>query len=131
MPNQARAKAGLTRNILDKNWYKLEAYTQYKAQKAGKAFFKVAPNHTSQECAHCHHIHPNNRKTQSKFHCENCGHTDNADYNAAKVIQWRAIQLILNSGTELSKRGVLSLGDIGRGADVRHKKATNPTCAEA
>jgi len=96
-----------------------------------ESFFKVAPNHTSQECAHCHHIHPDNRKGQQYFSCLACGHTDNADYNAAKVIKRRAIQLILNSGTELSTRGVLSPIDKGRGADVRHKKATKPTCAVA
>ncbi len=131
LPNKARAKAGLNKGILDKNWCKLEVYTKYKAKNAGKAFFKVAPNHTSQECAHCHHIHPNNRKSQTDFQCVRCGHTDNADFNASKVIKWRAIQLLRNSGTELSKRGVLSLGDIGRGADVRRGKAIKPTCAVA
>ena len=130
LPNKARAKAGLNRNILDKSWHLLEVYTKYKAHQAGKAFFKVAPNHTSQECAHCHHIHPNNRKSQSRFICGSCGHTDNADINAANVIKWRAIQLIRNSGTELSKRGVLSLGDIGRGASVGRKKPS-ATCATA
>ncbi|MEM9738120.1 MAG: transposase [Bacteroidota bacterium] len=131
LPNRARAKAGLNKGILDKNWYKLEQYTKYKAHQAGKSFFKVAPNYTSQECANCHHIHPNNRKNQSTFQCIRCGHTDNADFNAAKVIKLRAIQLLLNSGTELSSRGVLSLGDIGRGADVRHRKANKLTCAVA
>ncbi len=105
LPNKARAKAGLNRQILDKNWHKLEVYTQYKAHQAGKAFFKVAPNHTSQECAHCHHIHPDNRRSQARFPCRSCGHTDNADFNAAKVIRWRAIQYITNAGTELSSRG--------------------------
>ncbi len=123
LPNKARAKAGLNRHILDKNWYKLEVYTQYKSHQAGKAFFKVAPNHTSQECAHCHHIHPDNRRSQARFQCRSCGHTDNADFNAAKVIRWRAIQYITNSGTELSSRGVLSLADMGRGADVRQRGA--------
>ena len=99
----------------------MEAFTTYKAKKEGKVVFKVAPNHTSQECAHCHHIHPKNRKKQDKFLCLSCGHTDNADINAAKVIKQRAIQLILNSGTELSKRGVLSLSDSGRGDKVRRK----------
>jgi transposase len=47
-------------------------------------------------------------------HFERCGHSDNADQNAAEVIKKRAINLILDSGSELSKRGVL-LG-IGRGA---------------
>ncbi len=129
LPNRRRAKAGLNRSILDKNWYRLELYTKYKAASCGKTVFKVAPNYTSQECAHCHHIHPDNRKGQSKFLCVKCGHTDNADVNAAKVIQWRAIQLIRNPGTGLSKGGLLSPGDTGRGADVRRGKNTSSTHA--
>ena len=53
--------------------------------------------------------------------CLSCGHTDNADINAANVIKQRAIQLIINSGTELSQSGVLSLGDSGRGDNIRRK----------
>ncbi|MBM4223053.1 MAG: hypothetical protein FJ161_04575, partial [Gammaproteobacteria bacterium] len=44
---------------------------------------------------------------------------DHADKNAAKVIKKRAINLILDSGTELSAKGVLVppklLADRGRG----------------
>ncbi len=127
--NNARAKAGLNKSILDKNWHLLEAFTKYKAKNEGKVVFKVAPNHTSQECAHCHHIHPKNRKSQDRFLCLSCGHIDNADINAAKVIKQRAIQLILNSGTELSKTGVLSLSDSGRGDKVRRKKLSGDLCS--
>ena len=54
------------------------------------------------------------------FVCVSCGHTDNADKNASEVIKKRAIKLILDSGTELSERGVLF--DSGRGAKVRRGK---------
>ena len=60
----------------------------------------------------CEHTHPNNRKQQALFVCERCGHTDNADRNAALVIKKRAIKLILNTETVLSNKGVL---DKGRG----------------
>ena len=91
----------------------------------GKAVFKIPAHHTSQECSDCGNIHPSNRKSQELFECENCGHTDNADKNASEVIKKIAIKLILNSGTELSKRGVLL--DSGRGAKVRlgKRKATH------
>ena len=46
------------------------------------------------------------------FVCGECGHTDNADRNAALVIKKRAIKLILNTETVLSNKGVL---DKGRG----------------
>ena len=59
------------------------------------------------------------------------GSIDNADINASKVIKWRAIELIKNSGTELSKRGVLSLKDMGRGANVRREEVIKSTHAVA
>ena len=120
---QVKAKSGLNRSILDKGWHKLEAYLTYKSQKRGKALFKVNAQHTSQACADCGHTHPSNRQSQSHFECQSCGHADNADRNAARVIKQKAINLILASGTELSKRGVLTLSsDVGRGA--RNKSPT-------
>jgi len=129
--NGARAKAGLNKAILDKGWHQLEAFIKYKSYRAGKAWFKVPAHHTSQECAACSHTHPNNRKNQSEFLCESCGHSDNADHNAAEVIKKRAIELILHSGTELSKRGVLI--DSGRGAisKTRRAKASRAHGSEA
>jgi putative transposase len=130
--NGANAKAGLNKSILDKGWHQLEAFIKYKSYRAGKAWFKVPAHHTSQECAACSHTHPNNRKSQDRFQCENCGHTDNADHNAAEVIKKRAIELILHPGTGLSKRGVL-LADTGRGATskTRQAKATRARSREA
>ncbi len=67
-----------------------------------------------------------------RFQCENCGHTDNADHNAAELIKKRAIELILHPGTGLSKRGVL-LADKGCGATskTRQAKATRARSREA
>jgi putative transposase len=120
--NGANAKAGLNKSILDKGWHQLESFIKYKSYRAGKAWFKVPAFHTSQECAACSHTHPNNRKSQDRFHCESCGHTDNADHNAAEVIKKRAINLILDPGSGLSKRGVL-LADNGRGATSKTRRA--------
>lgn len=128
LKNKASAKAGLNQSILDKSWHQFESYIIYKAAKKGKAWFKVPAHHTSQECADCGHTHPNNRKSQKVFSCVGCGHSDNADSNAAKVIKIRAINLILNSGTELSKRGVLL--DSGRGAANKTQRA-NANCARS
>ena len=119
--NRRRAKAGLNQSILDKGWHQLEIFLEYKAYDAGKALFKVSAHYTSQECADCGHTHPNNRKSQELFVCECCGHSDNADRNAAEVVKKRAINLILDSGTELSKRGVL-IGS-GRGAAYKSSEA--------
>ena len=120
--NGANAKAGLNKSILDKGWHQLESFIKYKSYRAGKAWFKVPAYQTSQECAACSHTHPNNRKSQDRFQCERCGHTDNADHNAAEVIKKRAINLILDPGSGLSKRGVL-LADNGRGATSKTRRA--------
>lgn len=125
-----KAKSGLNKAILDKGWHKFEAYLKYKSQKFGKAFFKINPKNTSRECANCGNIHSDNRKSQAEFLCVNCGYSDNADRNAAINIKNIAIKLIQNSGTELSKKGVLTLKpvnspnlDKGRGAKHKTHKA--------
>lgn len=100
--NGAAAKSGLNKSMLNVALRRFEVLLKYKMHKAGKPLFKVSPHHTSQECACCGHIHPGNRKTQSDFECLSCGHRDNADHNAAIVIRKRAINLILDSGTELA-----------------------------
>lgn len=115
-----KAKSGLNRSILDKGWNMMENFIKYKAFIAGKVMYKVPAEYTSQECAVCGHIHSDNRISQELFLCLACGNADNADNNAQKVIAKRAIKLILNSGTELSKRGVLL--DTGRGAKNKTHK---------
>jgi putative transposase len=122
--NNARQKAGLNKAILSKGWHQLEIFTKYKANRAGKAVFKVSAHYTSQECANCSHIHSDNRKSQALFHCGCCGHIDHADRNASLVIKQRAIKLILDTGTVLSERGVLTSSGTGRGAKSQPGKGT-------
>lgn len=54
----------------------------------------VQPEYTSQECSVCHYIDEDNRKTQEDFVCLNCGHTDNADSNAAQNIEHRVSEAV-------------------------------------
>lgn len=126
LKNGAKAKSGLNKAILNVGWHRFEEFLKYKANRAGKAWFKVPAYQTSQECAACGHTHPGNRKSQELFKCDSCGHTDNADHNAAEVIKMRAIVFISNSGSELSKRGVLSFSDSGRGAMGKTRRAKSP-----
>lgn len=122
--NKAAQKAGLNKAILDKGWHQLEAFLKYKAHQENKVVFKINASHTSQECANCNHIHPDNRKSQALFHCGYCSHIDNADRNASLVIKERAINLILDTGTVLSVRGVLTSSDTGRGAKSQPDNGT-------
>ena len=108
-PNQATAKAGLAQKILHSAWGMLAIFLSYKANQAGKICIKVSPQFSSQECAKCGHIHPDNRQTQSQFECQKCGHTANADQNAAEVIRKRGVEEILKQVThgtwESARRG--------------------------
>lgn len=59
---------------------------RYKTLAQSGTFIEVNPAYTSQKCNECSHISKENRKTQSTFTCVNCGHSANADVNAAKNI---------------------------------------------
>ncbi|NMP24417.1 RNA-guided endonuclease InsQ/TnpB family protein [Sulfobacillus harzensis] len=103
LPNGRKAKAGLNRVILASAWSDVVSFTRYKALRQGKLVITVPPQHSSQECAVCTFTSPDNRKSQSEFVCQRCGHTDNADHNAAVVIAQRGITKLL-SGIPLTKK---------------------------
>ncbi|WP_100643177.1 RNA-guided endonuclease InsQ/TnpB family protein [Alteromonas facilis] len=125
-----KQKSGLNRGILEVGWHIIQSFTEYKAEKAGKAVFYISPYKTSQECANCGHTHADNRKSQSLFKCTLCEYTDNADNNASAVIKKRAINLILDSGTELSDKGLLKpSSDIGR--EFGNKTQSKPAIVRA
>ena len=73
-----RQKAGLNRSILSSAWGKLEQCLSYKSN-----VIRVPAPYTSQRCHECGHTEKANRKTQSEFICQSCGHSGNADHNAA------------------------------------------------
>ena len=54
-------------------------------------------SYTSQTCNICGYIDKGNRPNQHTFRCKNCGHTDNADFNAAKNIRDRITNLVLRT----------------------------------
>lgn len=51
----------------------------------------VDPAYTSQRCNRCGYVDKRNRD-RARFDCLNCGHSDDADHNAALNIRDRAIQ---------------------------------------
>ena len=102
LPNKAKAKAGLNRAILSSAWGEVVSFTRYKALRTGKLVMLVPPAYSSQECAVCGHINPDNRLNQADFVCQDCGHTDHADHNAACVIAKRGIKKLFD-GDPLTK----------------------------
>ena len=79
IPDMIRSE--YSKHISDVSWGALLAMLSYKTK-----VVKVNPAYTSQTCSCCGHVNKDNRKTQSKFSCVLCGHTENADLNAAKNI---------------------------------------------
>lgn len=90
LPNGARAKAGLNRSIHDAGWGVFLGILAHKAESAGRRLIPVDPRDTSRTCPHCGHVSGDNRLTQAEFVCVACGHTANADVNAAVNIAHRA-----------------------------------------
>ena len=71
----------LAKHILDCSWGLFFELLEYKTN-----VVKVNPAYSSQTCSKCKHTSKENRKTQSLFECINCGYTENADFNASKVL---------------------------------------------
>lgn len=87
-----KAKSGLNRSILDQGWSMFATMLGYKLIERGGKLVEVAAAYTSQACAECGSIGRANRQDQATFVCVSCGHTDNADVNAARNIhQARAL----------------------------------------
>jgi putative transposase len=80
------AKSGLNKAILDQGWGMFRTMLEYKQLWRGGMVLAVPPPYTSQTCAECRHVSPENRVVQHEFSCVACGHTDDADVNAARVI---------------------------------------------
>ena len=100
--NNAAAKSGLNKSILSSSWGKIHAFTKYKALRAHTGVIEVPSHYSSQECAACGFTHSDNRLSQSRFVCQRCAHTDNADHNAALVIRDRGVSMI-QSGAQAPK----------------------------
>ncbi|WP_127360365.1 RNA-guided endonuclease InsQ/TnpB family protein [Actinacidiphila soli] len=79
LPNGATAKAGLNRSIADAGWGVFLTILHAKAESAGREVIAVDPRNTSRTCPNCGHVSKENRPTQEKFHCQECGHNAHAD----------------------------------------------------
>ena len=89
LPNGQAAKRGLNRAILGSAWGGLKTRLADKT-----TVVPCPPAYTSQRCSACGHTALENRKTQAEFTCLACGHSENADLNAAKNIRNAGIALL-------------------------------------
>jgi putative transposase len=74
-----KAKSGLNRSILDQSWFEFRRQLEYKQAWAGGQVLAVNPRNTSRTCPCCKYISKDNRTTQTKFECVECGYAENAD----------------------------------------------------
>lgn len=89
--NNAAAKSGLNKSILDCGWGMFRKMLEYKTN-----VIRVNPKYTSQTCNECGTKGAKSRVSQSKFKCSYCGHETNADENAAKNIKQVGEGIALN-----------------------------------
>lgn len=89
LPNGQVAKRGLNKAILGSAWGGLKTRLTDKT-----TVVLCPPAYTSQCCSECGHVEEGNRKSQSEFVCLVCGHSENADLNAAKNIRRAGIALL-------------------------------------
>jgi putative transposase len=74
-----RAKSSLNKAILDQGWYEFRRQLEYKLEWAGGWLIAVRPQNTSRTCPACGHVSADNRQTQARFACVECGFEENAD----------------------------------------------------
>ena len=73
----------------------LKQEVEHIARKYDIAVSTVQASYTSKMCPICGCIEDGNRPNQETFECIECGHKDNADFNAAKNIRNRVLVTVL------------------------------------
>ena len=93
---RGRQKAGLNRCILDQGWGMFREQLEYKMKWTGGILIAVPAYNSSRTCPEpdCGHISADNRKTQAKFKCVNCGYENNADVVGAIITLERGHRLL-------------------------------------
>ena len=89
-----RAKSGLNKSILDQGWGEFRRQLDYKLAWRGGHLIAVPPQYTSQTCPCCGHVSKDNRQTQAKFECVDCGFEENADKVGAINVLERGHRLL-------------------------------------
>lgn len=75
--------------------YDLQSKIEAKAKEKGIEVVKVKPAYTSQRCSRCGNIDKDNRPSQAKFRCTQCGYETNADFNASQNLSIRGIDKLI------------------------------------
>lgn len=95
LPNNATAKTGLNKSILDSGWGMFLGFLNDKAACAGRLVIPVNPAYTSQTCHQCSHV-DSAARVGKVYACTNlgCGWSGDADHNAAINIERAGLALL-------------------------------------
>jgi putative transposase len=89
-----KQKSGLNRAILDQGWGEFRRQLDYKVVWNGGMLLAVPPHNTSRTCPCCGHVSKDNRQTQAKFLCVDCGYENHADVVGAINVLERGYRLL-------------------------------------
>lgn len=104
--SNVRAKSGLNKSILDQGWFEFRRQLDYKLAWNGGHLVVVPPQNTSRTCPACGHVSADNRQTQARFLCVECGFEENADVVGAINILSRGMQLLRDEGRDTTDASV-------------------------
>ena len=101
-----KAKSGLNKSILDQGWGEFRRQLEYKQVWLGGEVLAVPARNTSRTCPACGHVSADNRQTQAKFACVDCGYENNADMVGAVNVLERGHRLLACGELAQSGRSV-------------------------
>jgi len=101
-----KAKSGLNKSILDQGWFEFRRQLEYKQVWLGGDVLAVPARNTSRTCPACGHVSADNRQTQAKFACVDCGYENNADMVGAINVLERGHRLLACGELAQSGRSV-------------------------
>ena len=88
--DMVKVGGGLARSISRACWGSFAYQLRYKLAWSGGSLVEVPAAYSSQTCSSCGCVDARSRRSQAVFVCTTCGHAENADINAAKVLLTRA-----------------------------------------
>ncbi len=100
------AKSGLNKSILDQGWFEFRRQLDYKQAWLGGEVLAIPPRNTSRTCPACGHVSAENRQTQARFACVECGYENNADLVGALNVLERGHRLLACGDVAQSGRSV-------------------------
>ena len=83
-------------------FHQLRAFVEYKSRLAGVPVVAVDPRNTSRTCTVCGHCEKGNRTDRDTFRCLHCDYSENADFNAARVLRVRGLGVPCKPPPELA-----------------------------